>query len=153
MPAKMTRERFMFRVSIDTNGCWVWPLLRRDGYGQTCVGIDGRTERFPHRVAWFLFRGSLPPTGMQLDHTCRVRACVNPDHLEVVTPLVNIMRSSGVTAENARKTHCHKGHEFTPENTIIDYPKGKRRRTCRSCGRDATARYVVRRKEAGTWAK
>jgi hypothetical protein len=148
---KMTRERFMQRVTIDAHGCWLWPLLRWDGYGSTTVKIDDRLEHLAHRVSWFLFSGSLPPADMELDHLCRVRSCVNPDHLEVVTPQENVRRSESITAENARKTHCHNGHEFTAENTIIDYPNGKQRRTCRACGRAATDRYIARRKAAGTW--
>lgn len=85
-----------------------------------------------HRYAYESIVGPIP-NGMVLDHVkqrCGNRACVNPAHLEPVTNRVNILRGSGITALNARKTHCPKGHEYTDANTI----RGKDRvRKCRSC--------------------
>lgn len=66
---------------------------------------------------------------MTLDHLCRNRLCVNPEHLEVVSRGENVLRGVGVTAENKRKTHCAHGHEFTTENT---YRYGNKRH-CRTC--------------------
>jgi hypothetical protein len=70
---------------------------------------------------------------MQLDHLCRVRHCVNPAHLEVVTLHTNVTRGNGWAGRNARKTHCKRGHEFTPENTI---PLRNGGRECRQCRRE-----------------
>jgi hypothetical protein len=77
---------------------------------------------------------------MQLDHLCRVRGCVNPDHLEVVTGATNTLRGISSPAINARKTHCRRGHEFTPENTYID--RGSRR--CKACRRLIQNRWTDR---------
>ena len=71
------------------------------------------------------------PDGLVLDHLCRNRACINPDHLEPVTIKENVLRGEGPSAINARKTHCHKGHEYTPQNTIIVKQTGAR--ACRTC--------------------
>jgi hypothetical protein len=70
------------------------------------------------------------PEGLTIDHLCRVRHCVNPAHLEAVSERVNILRGNGAGARNARKTHCVKGHAFTPDNLYRDY-QGYRR--CRRC--------------------
>lgn len=70
------------------------------------------------------------PEGMDLDHTCRNRGCVNPEHLEPVTTQVNTLRGIGPTAENARKTHCKHGHPLEGDNLYVD-PEGKRK--CRAC--------------------
>ena len=76
-------------------------------------------------------RGPIPE-GLTLDHLCRVRACVNPAHLEPVTLRENTLRSpSAPTAINARKTECLRGHAFTPENTWVH----RSRRCCRECKR------------------
>lgn len=87
-----------------------------------------------HRVAFELIRGCIP-NGLVLDHLCRNRGCVNPDHLEPVTFRENIMRGVGYTAQQARKTHCRHGHEFTVENTYV----WRGGRICRTCRRIQTA--------------
>lgn len=114
-PTRLTlAERFWLKTD-KTDGCWVWKASLRDGYG--VFAVDGQA-RPAHRVAYELLVG-LVPEGLVLDHLCRNRACVNPAHLEPVTDKVNILRGESVSAKNRVKTHCLRGHEFTPENTRV----------------------------------
>ena len=122
-------ERFWAKVD-QTETCWLWQgAVSSSGYGNVS-GVDRRTRR-AHRVAYELLVGPIPP-GLQLDHLCRVRRCVNPSHLEVVTQTVNVLRGEGPTAKNATKTHCHRGHPLDKSNTR-HRPSGGR--TCRTCER------------------
>lgn len=121
-------QRFDRLWSPEPNtGCHVWfGSTDRGGYGKFFSG--GRDVR-AHRFAFERANGKIPSGGM-IDHMCRVRACVNPTHLRVVTNKENTTRNSvGPTAINAAKTHCKRGHEFTPENTRIS----RRGRACRKC--------------------
>lgn len=122
------RRRILNSVEpCPSSWCWIWmQALDISGYG---VAWDGQKNHKAHRLAYEVFRGSIPEN-MQLDHVCQLRSCANPWHMEPVTPAVNTMRSNGPAAINARKTHCKRGHEFTKSNTHIDR-KGKR--VCRSC--------------------
>jgi hypothetical protein len=90
-----------------------------------------------HRVTYALVKGPIP-AGLQLDHLCRNTSCVNPNHLEAVTTRENTMRSTGLSALNAKKTHCLRGHEFTPENTYVK--RGDGARVCRQCAAERTRR-------------
>ena len=115
------------RIEIDAAGCWIWQLvLFYDGYGR-CAAQRG-TSRMAHILSYRTFRGPVP-AGLELDHLCRVRSCVNPDHLEAVTPRVNTRRSLSPAARNAVKTHCIHGHEFSLENTYLY----RNMRQCRAC--------------------
>jgi hypothetical protein len=109
------------------NACWLWQgtINRRTGYG-----VHGKSPA--HRVIYELLVGPIP-VGLELDHTCKVRACVNPVHLEPVTGRENNARSASPSALNAAKTHCKWGHEFTPENTRIERDGS---RVCRTCKRE-----------------
>lgn len=81
--------RLMSYVRVDPSGCWIWTgVVGKNGYGR--MGWRGRFLG-AHRVSYALLKGSLVE-GLQIDHLCRVRSCVNPDHLEQVTPQVNIQR-------------------------------------------------------------
>lgn len=126
-------------------GCWVWTgPTSRFGYGYFHVSRRYATAR-THRVSWELLRGRIPD-GLQLDHLCRNRACVNPDHLEVVTDRVNILRGVSPPAINARKRHCLKGHDLDIRNDA----KGRWCVLCRKiANRLRKARYRKRAASAG----
>ena len=132
-------ERFFSKVTKVPGGCWVFTgCTANKGYGQFVS--NGRTVK-AHRWSWENANGPIP-SGMVIDHLCRNRACVNPDHLEPVTDRVNILRGVAPTAENAAKTRCGKGHPFSPENTYR-YPDG--RRECRECSRERKREWRAKR--------
>lgn len=111
-----TIKRFWLNVEGADNpaACWGWQGVKiPTGYGQLCV--EGKMVG-AHRLAYEILVGPIPE-GLVIDHTCRNTGCVNPAHMEPVTNKENVLRGVGVTAENARKTHCSDGHELTPENT------------------------------------
>lgn len=156
-------ERFWSKV--DKNGplfrgtsCWVWIASRdRDGYPHGFLtGYD--EERRPilqkaHRYSYETFKGAIP-ANLQLDHLCRNRACVNPDHLEPVTCKVNIRRGlTGIlNSAKARKTHCPRGHPYFGENLIINSASGAR--VCRTCTNETNRRIYQTRRAAGlSWAE
>lgn len=134
--SEKTRAKFWSRV--DTGGeCWLWKgPLQKHGYG----AIGGRLA---HRVAYELLKGPIPE-GLQLDHLCRVRPCVNPEHLEPVTPKTNCLRGFGPGGLNAQKTHCPRGHEYSDANTYVRTGRLPAR-GCRACNRIAQAAYVARK--------
>jgi hypothetical protein len=129
----IAEERFLAKVSLDeTTGCWLWTgAITGVGYG--VLSFEGRKYN-AHKMAYRHWTGEVPE-GLQLDHLCRVRHCVNPAHLEPVTHRENSLRGTGAPARNAVKTHCKHGHEFTPENTRIR-PNGWR--ACRACHNAST---------------
>lgn len=122
---KSLEERFWSRVN-KTDTCWLWTgHLASDGYGQI---YNGKSSVYVHRLS-LSFIGKTIPKGMEVDHLCRVKNCLNPEHLEVVTRKENILRGEGAAAKCARKTHCVRGHELNADNI---YP-GKTYRQCKVC--------------------
>lgn len=113
-----------------TLGCWKYQGHHSDD-GYATYKYNGRMWRV-HRLTYTLVIGAIP-AGRELDHTCRHRWCVNPYHLEPVTCRENLLRGNTIAAANARKTHCKRGHEFTPENTMI---RQGNKRACRTCKRE-----------------
>jgi hypothetical protein len=110
-----------------TKDCWLWTASRdTTGYGQ--FPIKGKPRKGAHKVVYELLKGEVPK-GLTLDHLCKIRHCVNPDHMEIVTWSVNILRGNGPPAQNARKAKCKRGHLFDGRT-----PNGKAR-YCNACKR------------------
>lgn len=126
------QQRILDRSTVLHTGCWVWNLKPNDcGYGVLHVG--DKTWK-AHIFSYVAFIGPVP-TGLELDHLCRVRACVNPWHVEPVTHLINMAR-----AIINRGIHCIHNHEFTLKNTY--FYKGKRR--CKACNRRSNREFYGR---------
>ncbi len=112
---------------INTQDCWLYAgAINSDGYG---IVFDGKKQLRAHRVMYEHLNGEIPD-GMYSDHLCRVRACINPIHIELVDNITNIMRGDAPSAQNARKTHCNKGHEFTKETMHV---RKNGWRICKEC--------------------
>jgi hypothetical protein len=147
---KSASELFWPRVETGwTDQCWEWtgPTLK-NGYGQFGSGKNRGMSTLAHRASYTMIKGD-PGDDMQVDRLCHNKACVNPQHLEAVTPQINTQRarSDGLIGEcrngNQGKTRCPEDHPYSGENLIIR--RGKRH--CRECGRKA-AREYQRRKRA-----
>jgi hypothetical protein len=147
-----TIERLKSAMSVDPDtGCWISPIgLDRRGYSR--IAYKGRLAP-AHRIAYRLLVGPIPE-GLEIDHLCRNKACVNPAHLEPVTGAENRRRAMALRAVNPSgylaKTHCLHGHEMTAENTM---PRADKPGVlCRTCQRDKSRvqqeRISARRRKA-----
>lgn len=131
-------NRFLAKVR-KTDSCWLWTgNLKSTGYaGLTVKGVP----TYAHRFSYELVNG-LIPSGLFIDHLCRVKHCVNPSHLEAVTPRTNVRRGLAGNA-NLDKTHCPQGHEYSQSNTYICFRTdgdGISFRRCRICALDSSKR-------------
>lgn len=134
-------QRFWLRVQIVADSCWLWQgPVNSGGYG-VFMPASNRPVGV-HRFAYEFCVGPIP-AGLQLDHLCRVRLCVNPDHLEPVTGTENVRRSDGPSLTRARMTKaiCKNGHPFNSANTYIRRTGNK---ACRPCSAAAARRYRER---------
>jgi len=135
--------RFLSKIEVKESGCWEWTAaLNGDGYAAV---NDGGSMRGGHRFAYEYFNNAKIPAGLEIDHLCRNRRCVNPDHLKVVTRRENIIRSTLpdiLRGINGSKTHCPHGHPYDLLNTYYN-PKGSR--VCRICIKEALIRSRKRK--------
>lgn len=118
-------------MTVPDGECWRWT-----GYLNAGTGYARYGSKNVHRVVYVLARGPVP-RGLVIDHLCRNRWCINPDHMEAVTNWENTLRGEGPIAMNARRTHCAQGHPFDEKNT---WTNSIGHRKCRQCNRDNQAR-------------
>lgn len=156
--ARSDLARLEARSTTDpVTGCKIWHGARVKNYG--AINLRGKLRR-THRVAWEAVNGPVPE-GLELDHICHTnsdcaagpecphRPCWNPEHLEPVTHLENVLRGTSPSARHHGATHCIRGHEFTPENTYVIPSVGKRQcRTCRSQWRQENRDHINATKRA-----
>lgn len=145
------RTRLLSRTHRVEN-CLVWQgYINPAGYGEVYVrrheGGIGRKGQLAHIVSYRLYKGDIP-AGLELDHLCRNRACINPDHLEAVTHQINMHRGTAPAAINKAKTHCKHGHVFTDKQPAYYILRGWRR--CNECHKriQADRRSNIRQREA-----
>jgi hypothetical protein len=136
--------RFAAKVKSSPDGCWLW-TASQDGGGYGILGVkEGKKMpmRKAHRVSYVLFVGPIPD-GLDLDHLCRVRHCVNPDHLEPVTRTVNIRRGLQPGHRDSQ-THCKQGHPLSGDNLV----RTKTQRVCRICRNARALAYYHRQRSS-----
>lgn len=122
-------ERFYdYMAAEGPDSCWEWLGALNLGYG--AMWLPGGTRPGAHRVAYALFKGPLPDDSLTIDHTCRNKACVNPDHLELVTFTENLRRRR----LDVRGEKCPRGHEF------VSRGEGNQR-ACKQCANDSQREY------------
>jgi len=121
-------DRFLGMIRY-TDTCWIWEG-QKDKFGYGNFSILGKKVR-AHRFAYEEFVGDIPE-GLVIDHLCRNHSCVNPNHLEPVTTLENLMRGETMNVLNKLKPTCPQGHQYSGENLYVD-PRGNRQ--CRLCRR------------------
>lgn len=137
MTARNTIDRLLVElVRLDeATGCWLYTGTTHKGYAR--VKVEGQRVML-HRALYERVVGPVPD-GLELDHLCRVRNCVNPDHLEPVTHAENMARGAW-----AMRTHCRRGHELTAQNTRRHL--GRKERVCHECAQERSRAYRARQK-------
>jgi len=138
---EMAIVRLAEKVILGPTGCWNWTgHISSNGYGwTTCFG----RRQAVHRISYQLFIGPIP-TGCVLDHLCRNRCCINPEHLDPVTQLENMRRGIGFIAAQMKRTACPKGHPLTGDNLVTHSLNIHGKRTCRRCRADKQSAYYYK---------
>ncbi len=144
--ADTVRSRFWAQVNKDSgifvliNGesseCWTWEGHLEVGYGRVSVN----SERIGAHVLSYTWAKGPIPEGLEIDHLCRTRHCVRPEHLEAVTCQINLLRGEGVAGQNFRKTQCPNGHPYDLERN------SRGDRVCTACLRENTRRWRLKQK-------
>lgn len=146
--ATRLRAKITSRITVEDRGhstpCWISDRAQQPN-GYTKLGYLGRTW-LTHRFAFTVFVGEIP-SDLQLDHLCSQRACCNPDHLEPVTCRENLLRGDTITAQQAAKTHCKRGHPLSGAN-VYWRPDKPTSRGCRACRTESTRRSRAARAAA-----
>lgn len=127
-----------------SDGCWVWTGSTADGYGRfQAAGLNFSA----HRISYTWIKGKIPD-GLQIDHLCRVRRCVNPDHLEPVTSQINTLRGASMAAIVRRTNRCKRGHDLSDDGAYI---RESGYRECKECNRmnarNRARRYAAQKKQ------
>jgi hypothetical protein len=143
---RLTLAERIEKYVVRAPGCWTWAASHKpSGYAQ----IWGKgTMLFVHRWMYEQVHGAIPE-GFQIDHLCRNRGCINPDHLEAVTARINILRSDAPGAKAVRTGFCKRGHPFSGDNVYVRPSSGTRR--CKKChALDRMKRYREKRQCVGS---
>lgn len=142
---KTARQRFDEKWKLDGESkCWNWTGFKSgDGYG--FFFFNGKNIRAHAASKAIYSRVNLEqiPDGMEWDHLCRNRGCVNPDHLELVTHRENQLRGFGACGINSRKTHCKYGHPLISGNLVS--MENRKHRSCLTCRRRQSREYHYRK--------
>lgn len=127
---KTIEERFWAKIDKNgPNGCWMWKgTLDKDSYG-----MFGRDSLKAHRITYEWLLGPIH-VGLEIDHLCRIPGCVNPNHLEAVPHRINVLRGNNRAAQNAKRTHCIRGHPFDLFNTRFRQTGGRGCKACQAIG-------------------
>lgn len=140
-----TPEKLLAPYSgADMGACWPWHgSIAANGYGKLTIK---KKHLLAHRVAYEHFKGAIPE-GLVIDHLCRNKCCVNPDHLEAVQSRENTLRAHDAPATiNIWKTVCDHGHPLTDDNVYIRRRGHRVERHCKTCRAEATARWQAKRR-------
>jgi len=131
---KDIKKYILNRILIKDNGCWEYPYcLTKSGYARV-------RQKRAHRISYEIFKGKIPE-GLVIDHLCKNKICINPNHLEAVTDRTNILRGNGLAAMNIKKTHCKNGHPYSGDNLKI----WKRERLCKICVSNNQKKYYKKK--------
>ena len=142
---RLFHTKYEVKDAGHTTPCWLWTKkLDRDGYARFAGG-EKRGYSRAHRFAYIVFREPVPK-GLALDHLCRNRHCVNPDHLEAVTNRENLMRGETYAAQAVAKTHCKYGHPLSGENL---YLARNGTRKCKACARSRKREFRAKCRAEG----
>lgn len=141
IPEKTTARALEMYVPEPNSGCWLWiGSYAKTGYGMVNTYLA-------HRVIYQALVGPIPESTPHLDHLCRVRCCVNPAHLEPVTPKENAIRGVGFAGHHHRATCCPKGHPYDTENTVWRKTDRGLQRSCRICRGEAFQRWAKKHRQ------
>lgn len=147
-PREEVGAKFWLNILVDEgSGCWEWQGVISNGYGiHYGKAYIGKQQVSAHRFSWLYFFGEWPPAGLHLDHLCRNKCCVNPNHLEPVTSHENtFVRGNSISKQNSLKTHCANGHTFDSENTRLNTYGW---RYCHTCKVSNDRRYRANKKNS-----